>query len=114
MTEPRPRDYVEGMAATTLAMTLGVEFDPETAYDERKEVYHMSGKIVRTRACVQTAEGNKAGLWTTVVVATLKRLGRLSRRDRRSRLYEIRTCSTPGGAAESGRSQVTRLQLVRV
>jgi len=71
ITESRLRDLVEDMAATMLATTLGVEFDPETAYDERKEIYHMSGKIVRTRACVQTAEGDKDGLWTTVVAAAV-------------------------------------------
>jgi len=62
-------DFVEDMAATMLATTLGIEFHPETAYDERKKIYHMSGKIVRSRACVQTAEGDKNGLWTTVVAA---------------------------------------------
>jgi len=71
MTEPKLRDLVEDMAATMLATTLGIEFDPETAYDERKEIYHMSGKIVHTRACVQTAEGDKTGLWTTVVAAAV-------------------------------------------
>jgi arginine decarboxylase len=50
---------------------LGVEFDPETAYDQRKEIYHMSGKIIRTRACAQTAEGDKGGLWTTVTAAAV-------------------------------------------
>ena len=69
--EPKLADFVEDMAATMLATTLGIEFDPETAYDERKEIYHMSGKIVRTRACVQTAEGDRNGLWTTVVAATV-------------------------------------------
>ncbi len=59
------------MAATILATTLGIEFDPETAYDERKETYYMSGKIVKTRACVQTAEGDKSGLWTTVIAAAV-------------------------------------------
>jgi arginine decarboxylase len=71
MTEPRLRDLVEDMAATMLATTLGIEFDPETAYDERKEIYHMSGKIVRTRACAQTAEGDKRGHWTTVVASAV-------------------------------------------
>ena len=71
MAEPRLADFVEDMAATMLATTLGIEFDPETAYDKRKEIYHMSGKIVRTRACVQTAEGDKNGLWTTVVAAAV-------------------------------------------
>jgi len=64
-------DLVEDMAATMLATTLGIEFNPETAYDERKEIYHMSGKIIRTRACVQTAEGQKEGLWTTALAAAV-------------------------------------------
>ena len=71
MTEKRIADLVEDMSATMLATTLGIEFDPETAYDDRKEIYRMSGKIVRTRACVQTAEGDKTGLWTTVVAAAV-------------------------------------------
>ena len=67
----RIADMVEDMAATMLATTLGIEFDPETAYDKRKEIYRMSGKIVQSRACVQTAEGDKNGLWTTVVAAAV-------------------------------------------
>jgi arginine decarboxylase len=69
--ENRLADLVEDMAATMLATTLGIEFAPETAYDDRKEIYRMSGKIVRSRACVQTAEGDKQGLWTTVVSAAV-------------------------------------------
>jgi len=71
MRERRMADLVEDMAATMLATTLGIEFNPETAYDERKEIYKMSGKIVSTRATVQTAEGDKNGLWTTVVSAAV-------------------------------------------
>jgi arginine decarboxylase len=71
MRQTRMADLVEDMAATMLATTLGIEFDPEEAYDERKEIYRMSGKIVQTRACVQTAEGQKAGLWTTVVASAV-------------------------------------------
>jgi len=74
MRERDMADFVEDMAATMLATTLGIEFDPETAYDERKELYKMSGKIVRTRATVQTAEGDKNGRWTTVVSAAVKLL----------------------------------------
>lgn len=69
--ENRLADLVEDMAATMLATTLGIEFNPETAYDDRKEIYRMSGKIVRTRACVKTGEGDKDGLWTTVVAAAV-------------------------------------------
>jgi arginine decarboxylase len=54
-----------------LATTLGFEFDPAKAYDERREIYRMSGKIVKTRACVQTAPGDKQGLWKTVVAAAV-------------------------------------------
>lgn len=71
MREQRLADLVEDMAATMLATTLGIEFNPETAYDERKEIYKMSGKIVETRATVQTAEGDKNGLWTTVIAAAV-------------------------------------------
>jgi len=71
MTKSCLGDLVEDIAATMLATTLGIEFDPETAYDQRKEIYHMSGKIVRTQACVQTARGNKQGLWTTVAAAAV-------------------------------------------
>lgn len=64
-------DLVEDMAASMLASTLGIEFDPDTAYDERREIYRMSGQIVRTRAVTQTARGEKNGLWTTVVAAAV-------------------------------------------
>ena len=36
MTESGDRDYVEDLAATMLASTLGIEFDPDAAWDERK------------------------------------------------------------------------------
>ncbi|GAC1351152.1 MAG: arginine decarboxylase, pyruvoyl-dependent [Polyangiales bacterium] len=60
-------DYAEDLAATMLATTLGIEIDPEKAYDERKEVYKAHGHIFRTRSVVQSAEGDAKGKWTTVV-----------------------------------------------
>ena len=71
MTERKTADLVEDMAASMLATTLGIEFDPDLAYDARREVYKMSGEIVQTRAVVQTAEGDKNGKWTTVVAAAI-------------------------------------------
>jgi len=50
-----------------LATTLGVEFDSETAWNEREQVYKQSGKIFKTFNITQSAEGDKNGLWTTVV-----------------------------------------------
>ncbi len=70
-TEEKSGDYAEDLAATMLASTLGIEFDPAKNYDERKETYRMSGKIVKTRNITQAARGDKTGLWTTVVAAAV-------------------------------------------
>lgn len=64
-------DYVEDMAATMLATTQGIDLDPDKAYNERKEIYQAKGLVVRTRATVQTVEGDKRGLWTTAVAAAV-------------------------------------------
>jgi len=70
-TDEKAADYAEDLAATMLATTLGVEFDPNTAWDEREKVYKLSGKIVNTTNVTQSAEGNKDGLWTTVIAAAI-------------------------------------------
>jgi arginine decarboxylase len=71
--EPNKRlgDYAEDLAATMLATTLGFDFDPDKAWDERKNEYKMSGRFVRTQSVTQTAKGEKNGLWTTVLAAAV-------------------------------------------
>lgn len=64
-------EYAEDLAATMLATTLGVDFDPETAWKEREQVYKSSGHIFQTKHFCQTAEGDKRGLWTTVIAAAV-------------------------------------------
>jgi arginine decarboxylase len=64
-------DYAEDLAATMLATTLGIPFDPNLAWDERKQVYHASGHIFKTRHICQSTEGNKEGLWTTAIAAAV-------------------------------------------
>jgi arginine decarboxylase len=64
-------DYAEDLAASMLASTLGLEFDADKAWDERKQEYKMSGRFVRTQSVVQTAQGDKNGLWTTVIAAAV-------------------------------------------
>lgn len=59
-------DYAEDLAASMLASTLGINFDPNKDWNEKEEVFKMSGKIVRTRNITQTAMGKK-DYWTTVV-----------------------------------------------
>ncbi|MBN2621171.1 arginine decarboxylase, pyruvoyl-dependent [candidate division WOR-3 bacterium] len=70
-TESKVGDKTEDLAAQMLATTLGVPFDPDVSYDERKELWKISTKIVRTTATTQTAIGDKYGLWTTVVAAAV-------------------------------------------
>lgn len=70
-TDSRAGEYAEDLAATMLATTLGIDFDPETAWSERENIYKMSGKIIRTFNITQSAEGDKNGLWTTVVAAAI-------------------------------------------
>ena len=64
-------DYAEDLAATMLATTLGIEFDPDKAWDEKKQVFRMSGKIVNTRSIAQGARGSINALWTTVISAAV-------------------------------------------
>ena len=64
-------EYAEDLAATMLATTLGIPFDPDQAWDERKQVYTASGHIFKTQNICQSAEGNKDGLWTTVLASAV-------------------------------------------
>ena len=71
-TAKKSGDYAEDLAATMLATTLGIPFDPEKAWDERREVYRTSGYIFKSRHIVQSAKGHKDGnIWCTVVVAAI-------------------------------------------
>ena len=64
-------EYAEDLAATMLATTLGIEFDSAKAWEEREQIYKTSGYIFKTSNICQSAEGNKDGLWTTVIAAAV-------------------------------------------
>ena len=70
-TDKQAGDYAEDLAASMLATVLGIDFDPNTSYDERKDVWRLSGKIVQTREITQSAIGDRDGLWTSVVAAAV-------------------------------------------
>jgi arginine decarboxylase len=70
-TDDAAGDYAEDLAASMLATILGVDFDPDKSYDEKKEIWRFSGQIVRTMHITQSAVGDKSGLWTTVVAAAV-------------------------------------------
>jgi len=64
-------EYAEELAAEMLATTLNVEFDSDKSWDEKKEIYRISNKIVRTTNITQTAIGDKRALWTTVIASAI-------------------------------------------
>ncbi len=66
-TAQKAGDYAEDMAMEMLATTLGLPDDPSLAWDQREEQWKLSGKIYKTQNFTQSAEGNKEGLWTTVL-----------------------------------------------
>lgn len=67
--ETKAGEYAEDLAATMLATTLGVEFDADSAWHEREQVYKASGHIIDTTHYCQTAHGDPEGKWTTVIAA---------------------------------------------
>lgn len=63
-------EYAEDLAASMLASALGLPFDPTKSWDERKQIWKISGKIVRTTNITQTALV-KEGKWSTVLAAAV-------------------------------------------
>jgi arginine decarboxylase len=70
-TEKEAGDYAEDLAATMLATTLGIPFDPEKDYNERKEQYGMGGEIVDSTSITVAVTAAPGGVWTTVVAAAI-------------------------------------------
>lgn len=64
-------DYAEDLAAQMLATILGVPFDPDSSWDERKEIWKISEKIVTTRNITETTKGDRKGRWTTCIAAAV-------------------------------------------
>jgi len=62
-TDEKTSDCAEDLAATMLATTLGIEFDPNTAWDEREKVYKLSGKIVTTTNITHICSSRGLILW---------------------------------------------------
>jgi len=69
--EQQAGDYAEDLAAEMLATILGVEFDSDLSWDEKRNIWKISNKIVHTQNVTQVARGDKKGLWTTVIAAAI-------------------------------------------
>lgn len=70
-TDEKSGEFAEDLAATMLASSLGIPFDPDEDYNARKDIFMMSKKVVKTRDITQSARGDKKGLWTTVLAAAV-------------------------------------------
>jgi len=66
-------DTAERLAATMLARTLGldVEVSKSQEWSDLKKEYIMSGLIVKAMSTTQTAEGDKDGMYTTVIACAV-------------------------------------------
>ena len=64
-------EYVEDLAAEMLATTYGIKFDPDASWDEKRELWSIDNRIVRTKSVVQTGYVGSKGLWTTTVAAAV-------------------------------------------
>ncbi|TSA56842.1 MAG: pyruvoyl-dependent arginine decarboxylase, partial [Planctomycetaceae bacterium] len=63
-------EYAEDLAAAMLASTLGIDFDVDESWDEKREIFKISGKIVRTRDTTQSSIVKDGG-YTTVLAAAV-------------------------------------------
>ena len=64
-------DYAEDIAAQMLASSLGIPFDIDKSWDEKRQQWTISGKIYKTSNVTQSARGDKDGKWTTTFAAAV-------------------------------------------
>lgn len=63
-------EYAEDLAADMLASSLGIEMPDDLGWDEKKEIYNISDKIVKTTNITKSSVV-KQGKHTTVVAAAI-------------------------------------------
>lgn len=71
VTDDKAGDYAEDLAAEMFATVMGLEFDPDKSWDEKREIWRISGKFLRTLNITQSALSDKTGLWTTTLAAAV-------------------------------------------
>jgi arginine decarboxylase len=69
--EKRAGDYAEDIAAQMLASSLGIKFDIDRSWDEKRQQWKISGQIYKSMNITQTAVGDTKGRWTTVFAAAV-------------------------------------------
>lgn len=71
MTAEAAGEQTEDLAATMLASTLGLDFDPDAAWNERKQIYEYSSLIIDSESITATAECGPDGRWTCAIAAAV-------------------------------------------
>src|ERR1700761_8499393 len=71
MTEAASGEQAEDLAATMLASTLGLDFDPEAAWNERRQIYELSNLIIDSTSITAAAECGPDNRWTCAVAAAV-------------------------------------------
>jgi arginine decarboxylase len=69
--ETQAGDYAEDIAAQMLASSLGIPFDVDKDWDEKRQQWSISGEIYKTQNMTQSTKGDKDGKWTTVFAAAV-------------------------------------------
>jgi len=70
-TEETAGFYSEELAAVMLASTLGLDIDEEKSWHEKKEIFKISDKVVRTTNITQSTIIGSNGWYSTVVAAAV-------------------------------------------
>lgn len=63
-------EYAEDLAAAMLASTLGIDVDIDAAWNEKEEIFKISGKIVKTTEITQSTIVKNKG-YTSVLAAAV-------------------------------------------
>jgi arginine decarboxylase len=71
MTAEASGEQAEDLAATMLASTLGLDFDPEAAWNERKQIYEHSNLIIDSTSITSAAICGPDNQWTCVIAAAV-------------------------------------------
>ena len=71
MTAEASGEQAEDLAATMLASTLGLDFDPEAAWNERKQIYEHSSLIIDSTSITAAAECGANNHWTCAIAAAV-------------------------------------------
>ncbi len=71
MTADAAGEQAEDLAATMLASTLGLDFDPDAAWNERKQIYEHSNLIIDSELITAAAACGPGDHWTCAIAAAV-------------------------------------------